>query len=45
MAGSFADVLADANLIPSRPPILSTIIRKVIGPQKSTETSNMKNIF
>ena len=42
LAGSLADgVLADANLIPPRPPILPTNIRKVRG--RSTETSNTKN--
>ena len=35
LAGSLADgVLADAILIPPLPPILTTNIRKVSGPQK-----------
>ena len=45
LAGSLADgMLADAILILQCPPIPPTNIRKVRGPQKSTETSNRKSI-
>ena len=41
LAGSLADdVLADAILNPSHPPISPTTIRKVRGLRKSTETCN-----
>ena len=46
LAGSLADgVLADAILIPPRPPILPANIRMVRGPQKTTEASNRKTIY
>ena len=46
LAGSLADgVLADAILIPPRPQIPPTNIRKGRGRRKSTETSNTKNIY
>ena len=42
LAGSLADgVLADAILIPPRPPIPPTNIRRVSGHKKSTETKNI----
>ena len=44
--GSLADcVLADVIIIPPRPPILPTTIKKVRGLRKSTETSNIKAIY
>ena len=46
LTGSLADgVLADAILIPPRPTIPPTNIRKVMGRRKSTETSNTKTIY
>ena len=46
LAGSLADgLLSDAILIPPRPLIPPTNIRKVRGPQKSTDTSNTKTIL
>ena len=46
LAGSLADgVLADAILIPTRPPIPPTTIRKGRGHQKSSETCNRKTIY
>ena len=45
LASSLADcVLTDAILISPRPPIPPTIIMKVRGLQKSTETSSRKTI-
>ena len=45
LAGSLVDgVLADAILIPPRPPILPTNIRKVRGGRKKSETSNTKTM-
>ena len=41
LAGILADgVRADTILIPPCPPIPATNIRKVKGPQKSTDTNN-----
>ena len=37
LAGSLADGVADAILIPLRPPILPTNLKKVRGPQKKYE--------
>ena len=46
LASSLADgVLADAILIPPRPPIQPSNLKKVRGLQKSTETSNRKVIY
>ena len=46
LAGSLADgMLADTNLIPPRPPIPHTKIRKGSSPQKSAETINTKTIY
>ena len=46
LAGSLTDgELADAILIPPRPPIPPTNIRKVWGLRKSTETSNTETIY
>ena len=43
---SLADgVVADTILIPPRPPITPTNIRKERGRQKSTENSNIKTIY
>ena len=44
--GLLADcVLADPILIPPRPSLLPTTIKKIRGLQKGTETSNRKNIY
>ena len=46
LVGSLADcVLADAILIPLRPPIPPTNLKKVRVREKSTETSNRKTIY
>ena len=46
LAGSLADgVLADAILIPPRPPILPTNLRREGVVEKSTETSNRKPLL
>ena len=46
MAGSLADgMLADTILIPPRPPIPLTNIRREGVVEKSTESSNRKNIY